>query len=122
MKISDWFSPTFATGCKAELVQLAVILALTPAVAGGTQASEWPVWEWCPLILPVHQDPSVLQCLPVSGDDGVPGAASGCAPSGADIRETLFLRTGAPHRSGKLRTCVYHCNASRLNPKASVYM
>lgn len=101
------FSPhLFPSGCKTELVQLAVIPALPPAVASGTQESERAFRHWRPLILPFPEDPTLLQPLPVPGDGGVLGAASGCAPSSAACGETLLLWTGAPHRSGKLRAVV----------------
>lgn len=85
--ISDPFLSIFPhfllPGCTTELVQLAVLPALSPAVASGAQESEWAFRHRGPLILPVPQDPALLQLLPVPGDWCVLGAASGSASSSA---------------------------------------
>lgn len=73
----------FPAGCETQLVQLAVLPALPPAVARGAQEGERALRYCRPLVLPVPEDPTFLQPLPVPGDGGLPGAASGCAPPGA---------------------------------------
>lgn len=89
-------------GFQTELVQLAFLHALPPAVASSTQESERAFRHRSPLILSVPENPALLQCLLVPGDGFVPGVASGSAPSRAGCEATLLLWTGAPHRSGKL--------------------
>lgn len=89
-------------GCKTELVQLPVILSLSQAVEGGTQDSEWAFWLRRPFILPLPQDPALLQLLPVPADGSVLGAASGRASSGK-YGESFLLWAGPPHGGGKLR-------------------
>lgn len=79
-----FFLTLLPSGCQTEMVQLAVIPALSAAVAGGTQESERAFWFWGPLILPVSENPALLQPLPVCGDGGVLGDTSGC-PSPAAL-------------------------------------
>lgn len=88
------------------MVQLAVIPALSAAVAGGAQESERAFWFWGPLILPVSENPALLQPLPVFGDGGVLGDTSGCPPPAALCWETPLLWTGTPHWSSKLGVTV----------------
>ena len=95
-------SPSLSSpGGEAGLVQLALLPALPPSVASAAQESERTFRQRRPLLLPVPKDPTLLQRLPVPGDGGLHGAASGVAPSRAG-RETLLHWTGAPHRRRKL--------------------
>lgn len=93
-------------GCEAELVQLAVLPALSPAVASSSQTSGRTFWFWSPLILPVPQDPTLLQLIYVPGDGGFLSAAPGGAPPSASFRGTLLLWSGAFYWRGK--PCVHY--------------
>lgn len=101
--MKEWFLLSlFHSGSQTQLVQLAVVLSLPPFVAGGAQESERPLRYRRPLLLRLHQNLTPLQCLPVPGDGGIPGATTSAVSSCSGCGETLLLRPGAPHWSGKL--------------------
>lgn len=108
MKEQFLLSPLHS-GSQAELVQLAVIPSLPPAVASGSQESERPFRHRRPLLLRLHQNLTPLQCLPLPADGGVSGATTSAVSSCSECKQTPLLRPGAPHRSGKLRARALLC-------------
>lgn len=97
------FKKKCLSGCKAELVQLAVRPALAPAVAGASEKNQRTFRYGRSFLLPLSPDTALLQPLPLSCDWCLFGAATSGAPSWPSPGTTLLHWTGTTHWSGKMQ-------------------